>query len=496
MNWMRALSDHYRAVRARDPEGKLALVFDIDGTILDTRFLVAHVLRAYDREHGTRWFREFKATDVDAHEAHIDALLRDQGLSVAERQKIASWYDAHRLNYAAVREAHRPFRGVLEVIRWFQLQPNTVVALVTGRSESRREETLDLLNALGEQHRVHFSRELLFMRGHDAASVVEMKVTGLRQVQAAGHCVVAVVDNELQNLWAIASADPEQQILLLHADTLFETPRALPERNSPHAPERASVVRGNDYDLTELIREADLADRVQFCWADIESRATLAYFLASDVHWGALCVRREPEHGTLAVGRSERLLDEQRTDALSLDEALTMFRRRGRAAKMILTERGMLGEVLGLVRKHGFGDRDLWFSAAIDIMGESEVAAVAKVHPAARRGVQGNFLAPLCLGLPDEAERLVRRIREWGVNHVTVSWTSHGPHEAIARLASFGLEVDVDDVEDLEALLQVVLLMPKAVTSNFNFPKWSYFGQTGRVPSSIATSAITSALST
>ena len=43
--------------------------------------------------------------------------------------------------------AHRPYRGVLEVIRWFQLQPATFVGLNTGRPEQLRDETLRSLNA-------------------------------------------------------------------------------------------------------------------------------------------------------------------------------------------------------------------------------------------------------------------------------------------------------------------------------------------------------------
>ena len=48
-------------------------------------------------------------------------------------------------------EAHRPFRGVLEVIRWFQLQPNTEVGLNSGRPEDLRAETLTTLNRLGAE---------------------------------------------------------------------------------------------------------------------------------------------------------------------------------------------------------------------------------------------------------------------------------------------------------------------------------------------------------
>ena len=32
------------------------IMFDIDGTILDMRYMIVHVLKAYDSEHGTDLF--------------------------------------------------------------------------------------------------------------------------------------------------------------------------------------------------------------------------------------------------------------------------------------------------------------------------------------------------------------------------------------------------------------------------------------------------------
>jgi hypothetical protein len=55
--WMRSLSEHYERIRRQNPTDELCVVFDIDGTILDLRHLVVHVLLGYDREHGTDHFR-------------------------------------------------------------------------------------------------------------------------------------------------------------------------------------------------------------------------------------------------------------------------------------------------------------------------------------------------------------------------------------------------------------------------------------------------------
>jgi hypothetical protein len=41
----------------------------------------------------------------------------------------------------------------------------------------------------------------------------------------------------------------------------------------------------------------------------------------------------------------------------------------------------------------------------------------------------------------------------------------------------WNFEVNIYDVPDLEAFLQAVLLMPRAITSHFNFSKWHYYGR-------------------
>ncbi len=43
MDWMQALSAHYRQMRERFPNDRLILLFDIDGTLFDPRFTQRHL---------------------------------------------------------------------------------------------------------------------------------------------------------------------------------------------------------------------------------------------------------------------------------------------------------------------------------------------------------------------------------------------------------------------------------------------------------------------
>ncbi len=60
-DWMTELASHYEKVRDQHPQDRLIILFDIDGTILDSRHLVHHVLQAFDEEHGTSFSRGFKS---------------------------------------------------------------------------------------------------------------------------------------------------------------------------------------------------------------------------------------------------------------------------------------------------------------------------------------------------------------------------------------------------------------------------------------------------
>ena len=55
--------------------------------------------------------------------------------------------------------AHRPYGVVLEVIRWFQIQLRTSVALDTGQPGTLRDATLRRLNELGREYKVALTDE-------------------------------------------------------------------------------------------------------------------------------------------------------------------------------------------------------------------------------------------------------------------------------------------------------------------------------------------------
>ncbi len=115
-NWMQALAAHYERTRATFVRDDLLILFDIDGTILDSRYMLLYLLQAYDRNHNTGFFTGCRISDMNFSVAELEAGLRSLGVPADHFAAVRAWYDRHRWSMAAVLEAHRPFPGVMDVL--------------------------------------------------------------------------------------------------------------------------------------------------------------------------------------------------------------------------------------------------------------------------------------------------------------------------------------------------------------------------------------------
>ena len=468
-DWMRILAEHVESVCSAHPDDELAIVFDIDGTIVDARQLVVHVLLSYDREHATDLFRGLTVADVVDHETQVDEILARFDLPDGVRRDVRAWYLVHVRDPEAVAASHRPYQGVLGVIRWFQLQPRTHVALNTGRAESMRAVTLDSLNALGAFHRVTFEPDLLFMNPSGDDAVAAAKVDGLRQLRGAGYRVVAVVDNEPAMLRAMSEADETGEILFLHADTIFASRR----------PPIPSIVSGSTYGLTGLIDEHDLGRRVTFVWHGVNDDHNLRQFLGSEVGWAEVDVRRDPI-GRLVLRHDSYVETPWARDepVLRLQDCLEVLRWTGRSVKLDLKDGAeVLDEVLELVSGFGFSDEELWFNATVETLGPDGFARLRSARPRATRQAPIDFLVPLLLAAPEVARPTLEAMRDWGITRVSLDWRTLGARDVIDLIEGLGWPVNLYGVPDLEAFLEAALLLPASVTADFNFPEWNYDGR-------------------
>jgi phosphoglycolate phosphatase-like HAD superfamily hydrolase len=452
-------------MRRRHPDDELLVVFDIDGTIVDLRWMTHDVLRWYDRAHATQHFVGVGPEELGFHEEHLPVFLADRGVSGVELERVLGWYAEKSWTDHAFLASHRPFHGVLEVIRWFQLQERTSVALNTGRSESMRLATLHSLNQLGREFRVTFTDELLVMSPTgDESAIPHGKADAIRQLQAAGYRVIAMVDNEPANLQAVAEVDDAEEILLLHADTVFVSQRST-------APQR--TVSGTAYQVAEMMDE-QLPRHIQFVWRDVGPSDRWERFLASNVRWGELDVRRDPMTGDLVVRRDDFVTTPALPGevVLPLADCLAELRVAGKRAKVLLRENGRaLIETAALLSGSRFPSADLWFAGRVDVLRADGFRVLADRFPGSLLEAAGDFLAPLVLGVPDTALQIATMLADWGIERVSLSWGTEHMADLLAFFTSAGLGVDLRDPPDPEAFLRAVLLEPASITADLRRPE-------------------------
>lgn len=454
-SWMHRLVDHYRQMRRTHPDDELVVVFDIDGTIIDTRHLIRHTLLTYDRVNGTDHFRGLRPDDITVHEAEVVELLEHLDVPTNARAAIVDFYAANLWSQDSLLAAHRPYRGVMEVMRWFQLQHRTSVVLNTGRPESIRRPTLHAMNELGREYRVTFRDDQLLMNpGGWGEAVTDAKVAALEHVWARGMRVVAVVDNEPENLGVMALADTSGEVLFLHASTIFLSAR----RPVPRS------VSGDRYDLHAFVSESELQGHVQLVWDDVTDRSGLERWLLGSVGCVGVPVRLDP------YGRPEvapRRAAEYEAPSLDLNEVLHAAADAGRSVRLDLSgPLPLVEQTLTLVDHADLTAKAVWFNGEFHVLGERGIRTLRSAMPEATISCPVDFLAPLVFGALEHAIDVLDVLRSWGVDRLGVGWGAPRVRDLVAELEAWGREVDVFGIDDPEELLQAALLLPRSVTAS------------------------------
>ena len=464
---MRDLASHYDRARAIFPNDRLIILFDVDGTIVDLRYMMLSLLREYDRIHGSSHFRHMGLADIDVNENQMDVLLaRMTHLPDGVRTKVAEWYRSRYWDQDVMFESHRPFAGVMEVMRWFQIQPNTSVGINTARPEYMREDTLHSLNGLGKEYKVSFPSELVFMSPYAWDSDIEnCKREGIRYFRSLGYRVVAFVDNEPENLAAVSAMEDAEEIMLLHADTLFESARSRLPR---------TTVSGDTYDITELAYADALPSHVQFVWHGVRDDRSLAEFVESGVQWCEVDVRTDPVTDRLVL-TSKPIDDTLPVNLTSLDDVLDAVVQSERSIKLDIRENGRTLDALVLeIQARRIPQDRLWFSANIDDLGEQGFRRLRQTFPDAVVQCPVDFMAPLILSMPAQAKEILDSLCQWGINRVSVKWDNLARRQVLDSLENWGYEVNIYNVPDLESFLKAALLLPTSLTADFDSPSWPY----------------------
>ena len=266
-----------RAYRQPPPEQELAAFFDIRRTVLDIRHLVGPRAPRVRRSHGTDLSGAWSPmtspiTRMTSTASSPRSPCRPPPAAMSRRRCRTHLWDRE-----AILASSRPFEGVFGVIRWFQLQPRTHIALNTGRSHRFRGQTLESLNTIGAAYRVRITRTCSspLIRGAD---VPACKVVAIEQIERRwmpGRRGRGQRAGEPSSHGG--SSDPTGETLYLHADTIFRSRRLHPDplvvrkrlspsrvrsRTHPAGPDRIGLAR----------RERGDGNLAQFLTSDVRSQ--------------------------------------------------------------------------------------------------------------------------------------------------------------------------------------------------------------------------------
>jgi hypothetical protein len=231
---------------------------------------------------------------------------------------------------------------------------------------------------------------------------------------------------------------------------------------------------------SRLMGEDDLPEQVELVWHGVNDRANLRQFLASPVRWCECDVRCDL-HRRPALRHDPFDPSGPSGAPLLAEDLLVAARDAGRAVKLDVKERDVLDDLLTLVRRVGIAPEDLWVNGRLDVLGRGGVRRIREEHPAAVVQCPVDHLAPALLAERDRdrapARARLAELASWGVTRFSLAWDADRSATLVDRFDRWGFEVNIYAVEGLDDFLRAVLLLPRSVTADFNFPEWHYFGR-------------------
>jgi len=464
---MKALNLHYGYMKEQYPDRDLMLIFDIDGCINDMQYQLFRALRTFDRLQGTHYFYRLKPGEIKIHEDLLSSFLTEYQLLPEQKKAFLSWYTRYR---KSMRVQMRPMKGVIETVCWFQMQPRTAVGLKNICSEDMRQKTIQVLTKFGKDYELKLPNELIYFPKHNSPS--ESAVESLTYFRNLGYHVICFVDSETQSLDAIAREKDTHDVLLLQADTVYR---------SNDRSVTAAVEKGSTYELRELVHEEDLPPYIDLVWHGINDRENMQQFLSSSIQWGEVDVQAVHEDGSVLLQHDSTLKDEtlsiEKID-LPLNELLTEFQQHGKGVKVDFKDkRTVLRKTIKQLKKHGFTDQHIWLNSDIDVLHEEGFKVLLEAFPNAVIQAPVDFISPLVFSLPDQAKNILTLLKGWGINRFSISWELEKCSALLHQLKKWGFDTNVYNAPDLEQFLKVMILSPRSITSDFNFPEWNYYGR-------------------
>jgi hypothetical protein len=301
------------------------------------------------------------------------------------------------------------------------------------------------------------------MNDRDWDNAERSKIEGIRYFKDRGYRVVAMIDNEPENLEAIDESEKAEDILLLHADKLLNS-------RSDNLPDDS--VRGEDFRVSELIQGQTRPEHVTFVQDGLTDRTYLNNFLNSSVHWGNMTVREQPEGGDLIL-RQESFKQNpysSEEELLSLGTGLDVLESSPKGLLLDLhVSPENLENLIERLSRRNLKDNNLGFRIELGPLRPNDIGKLRTSFPESRLQFPVNFLSDIILGEETKAGMLLRWIRdELNVDEFSVDWQVFRKRDLLKQLQSWNLPVNLRNVPNLEQFLKAALLLPDSITVDLN----------------------------
>lgn len=440
-HWLARLTAHVERQRRRHPFAELAVLIDVDGTLLDLRPGLLARLLAWDARQQRSTFAGLEAADLVPNEAGLRRLFDARGLDYAAREELL--VDCERFCWSpeAVLGAHRPCLGMLEVLRWMQMQPGVYVVLNSSRAQERRDETVQALRTLCRHYGMGLAADRLHLApSASGADPVEAKLAGIEHFRERGFVPVALVDDDPRAVARIERDLGDRDVLCL-AGTPFE------RRLEP---------------VGETDGDAGSPRPVSVVWTDLESMDDLELFGAANVPWAQVRVGRNDCAQLATVPR--------RGAEIQLEELIGAFAQLGRGLRLCFDETSALTRALDSIGVMRFPlDR-----VAVHLADDQQTDAwfqrlAAHVEGGVSVSADGGHLIPLARFAPDLASQALVRLVDAGVARLVLPADAPDVATFATYVRAAGLEVELAvEGASVSRYVDAVLRAPHAVSTDFD----------------------------
>ncbi|MHA1449218.1 MAG: hypothetical protein ACTSP4_07345 [Candidatus Hodarchaeales archaeon] len=83
-----------------------------------------------------------------------------------------------------------------------------------------------------------------------------------------------------------------------------------------------------------------------------------------------------------------------------------------------------------------------------------------------------DWLGALLVRVPDKAREILEIFTDWGINRFSIHVMTPKKELFLNKMNEWGYEINIFNVEGLNDFLKALILLPRSITSTFNFPEW------------------------